>query len=46
MGPFYDNPEHYLYVWDAEGRTYESMCDMWIDDTKASDSKKKEQERD
>lgn len=26
-------PERYLYVWDSEGRTYDSMLNMWVDST-------------
>lgn len=39
--PFYTNPEHYLYIWDSNGRTYESMYDMWIEDMFNSNSKKR-----
>ncbi len=30
--PFKGNKDHYLYVWDRDGRTYDEMYDTWIDD--------------
>lgn len=32
--PFKSNPDHYLYVWDGNGRTYDEMYNTWIDDLK------------
>lgn len=39
--PFKGNEEKYLYVWDSQGRTYQSMYDMWISDMYDAESKKK-----
>ena len=30
--PFKGNMDHYLYVWDRDGRTYDEMYNTWIDD--------------
>lgn len=37
--PFRTEPEKFLYVWNSNGRTYESMYDMWINDMYWGDSK-------
>jgi len=42
--PFSTDPEKYLYVWDSEGRSYQSMYDTWIGDMYNADAKKKRQE--
>lgn len=39
--PFYDYPNHYLYVWDQHGRTYSQMVDMWRRDSMKSVYKNK-----
>lgn len=44
VGPITGNPDKYLYVWDSEGKTYQSMYDMWIFDMYNDDAKKKRQD--
>lgn len=38
-GPFKDNPEHYLYIWNSNGKSYESMYDSWLYDIPQSKKK-------
>ena len=41
MAPFKVNSEKFLYIWDSQGRTYQSMYDMWIFDMYNADSHNK-----
>ena len=44
VAPFKVNEEKYLYIWDSDGKSYQSMYDMWIYDMYNADSKKSKNE--
>ena len=44
VAPFKVNQEKYLYVWDSDRRSYQSMYDMWLYDMYNAESKSKKSE--
>lgn len=42
--PFHVNEEHYLYVWDSHGKSYQQMRDMWISDMYKSERTRKQKD--